>query len=377
MSYSIGKTIRRLRRERGLTQEELAKQLNITAQAISRWENETGMPDVSQIVPLANVFGVSTDVLFGISGMSDSEEVQIIIKEANELISSPATLESVRAAYHALLKGLERHPTNYRLLMQCMEMGISLAYPENHIYDAENGRAIYEECIREANLVITYSQNTTYVLRAHMIMVLLHASYQNFEEARKHAKKFPWRADMTVHEMNATISHFEKSYEKEAFHHERGFFYLFEAMLNDMMQLASCYEKTENYEDAEYTYTKVLNFVESVCDRESVIPAFHVREYGDIYACLANVALKQGRTEDALGYLQKMVEFDTVERAKHRNDMKMQTPLLRDVDFAFYWVRKNIKKRLLDKLLSRPFAELREHPEFVRLVERANALTEE
>ena len=54
----VGQTIRRLRKERGLTQEELAEQLGVTAQAVSKWENETGMPDISQIVPLAGVFGV-------------------------------------------------------------------------------------------------------------------------------------------------------------------------------------------------------------------------------------------------------------------------------------------------------------------------------
>ena len=61
MTMSIGQIIKRLRKERNWTQEELAEQLNITYQAISKWENETGMPDISQIIPLATVFGVITD----------------------------------------------------------------------------------------------------------------------------------------------------------------------------------------------------------------------------------------------------------------------------------------------------------------------------
>ena len=44
MSETMGQIIRRLRKERNLTQEELAQQLNVTFQAISRWENETGIP---------------------------------------------------------------------------------------------------------------------------------------------------------------------------------------------------------------------------------------------------------------------------------------------------------------------------------------------
>lgn len=377
MTHSIGKTIRRLRRERGLTQEELAEQLNITAQAISRWENETGMPDISQIVPLANVFGVSTDVLFGTSGMSDDEEVSRIIQEASALITSPATQESVKASYYVLQKGLERHPNNMRLLMQCLEYGISLAYPENHIYDAENAEAIYKECIREAELVIAYSKNTTYVLRAHMIMVMLHASCGNFEKAKEHAKKFPWHADMTLHHMNANISHFEKRYENEAFYREKNFFYLFEALLDELMQLASCYDKLEQYEEAKYTYQKVLAFIALVCDRENVIPSFHLREFGDVYACIASVCVKEGNIEEAISYLSQMVDFDVLEKPKHRNDLKMQTPLLRDVDFPFYWVRKNTKHRLMNKLLSKPFESLREHEDFIKLIERADHMAEE
>ena len=66
MNESMGQIIKRLRKERNLTQEELAEQLNVSAPAISKWENDTSMPDISQIVPLASVFRVRTDVLFGL-----------------------------------------------------------------------------------------------------------------------------------------------------------------------------------------------------------------------------------------------------------------------------------------------------------------------
>ena len=85
MSLTIGQIIKKLRKERNLTQEELAEQLNVTYQAISKWENETGMPDISQIIPLASVFGVSTDVLFGTLGTSDNDELKKILDEASAL----------------------------------------------------------------------------------------------------------------------------------------------------------------------------------------------------------------------------------------------------------------------------------------------------
>ena len=63
MKETIGQIIRRLRKERDLTQEELAEKLNVSSQAISKWENGSTIPDISQVVPLAKLFGISTDYL--------------------------------------------------------------------------------------------------------------------------------------------------------------------------------------------------------------------------------------------------------------------------------------------------------------------------
>ena len=85
MKENMGQIIKRLRKERNLTQEELAEQLNISAQAISKWENGTSMPDISQVVPLANLFGVPTDVLFVVYGTEHEEEVHLRLKEIYEI----------------------------------------------------------------------------------------------------------------------------------------------------------------------------------------------------------------------------------------------------------------------------------------------------
>ena len=58
---SFGSTIKRLRKEKGYTQDQLANLLCVTPQAISRWENNSAMPDISLLIPIANVFSVSTD----------------------------------------------------------------------------------------------------------------------------------------------------------------------------------------------------------------------------------------------------------------------------------------------------------------------------
>ena len=59
----FGQKIKSLRREANMTQENLAELLSISPQAISRWETDAAMPDVSLLPPLANLFNVTTDYL--------------------------------------------------------------------------------------------------------------------------------------------------------------------------------------------------------------------------------------------------------------------------------------------------------------------------
>lgn len=65
MYHTIGQTIKQLRKARGVTQEELAKALNLTYQAVSKWENDTTQPDIMMMPSLATYFGVTIDELFG------------------------------------------------------------------------------------------------------------------------------------------------------------------------------------------------------------------------------------------------------------------------------------------------------------------------
>ena len=63
---TIGETIRKLRKERTLTQTQIADLLGITYQAVSNWEHNKNAPDLTQIPRLAQIFGVTTDYLLGL-----------------------------------------------------------------------------------------------------------------------------------------------------------------------------------------------------------------------------------------------------------------------------------------------------------------------
>lgn len=63
--YGFGRRVAALRKNAGLTQEDLAEKLNITAQAVSKWENEVSFPEITILPRLAQVLGTSIEELFG------------------------------------------------------------------------------------------------------------------------------------------------------------------------------------------------------------------------------------------------------------------------------------------------------------------------
>ena len=65
MESTLGKRITANRKRLGYTQDQLAEKLGITAQAVSKWENDLSCPDISILPRLADIFGITTDELLG------------------------------------------------------------------------------------------------------------------------------------------------------------------------------------------------------------------------------------------------------------------------------------------------------------------------
>ena len=76
--HSIGKTIATLRKAKGWTQVELAEKLNVSDKAVSKWESEAGLPEISQLPTMATLFGVTIDYLM--TGKTPEKEIVTISK---------------------------------------------------------------------------------------------------------------------------------------------------------------------------------------------------------------------------------------------------------------------------------------------------------
>ena len=60
---SLGEKIREQRKQAGLSQEQLAEKLNVSRQAITKWETDKGIPDVANLIAISDEFGLSLDEL--------------------------------------------------------------------------------------------------------------------------------------------------------------------------------------------------------------------------------------------------------------------------------------------------------------------------
>lgn len=108
---NIGNKIKELRKQRGITQEQLANSIGISFQAVSKWENNIALPDITLTPILASYFGVSMDELFDFNLKEINLAVDSITNEAYKFRESDP-----EKSRQILEEGLQKYPDNDILL---------------------------------------------------------------------------------------------------------------------------------------------------------------------------------------------------------------------------------------------------------------------
>lgn len=133
---NIGTNIYTLRKEKGITQAQLAEKLGVSDQAVSKWETEQCAPDVSLFPLMAEYFGVSIDRLFGYHKRSYSEDIETIMKAADDSFNSYKEIEILR-------DGLKRYPNS-------PELKIYLAFSLSEVYRMSENESERQESVASA-----------------------------------------------------------------------------------------------------------------------------------------------------------------------------------------------------------------------------------
>lgn len=137
---SIGTNIKRLRREKDITQEQLAEYLGISSRAVSQWECDRTAPDISQLPALCHIFDVSADVILGIDITKSDEEIGKYLDRAVAERDEGRFEDCV-----SILKEANRkYPKSYKIMWQLADSLVDVNSRKN-IKDYEE---VYELCGR-------------------------------------------------------------------------------------------------------------------------------------------------------------------------------------------------------------------------------------
>ena len=124
MNLTIGKVIKDLRSKRGMSQEKLAEHFGISPQSVSKWERGEGYPDITFLIPLAEFFDVSLDLLMGRDGEKNEMKIREILARMEHYRHTgdhEAKNKLAREAYREF-------PFDYRVICRYIE---SLFYVED------------------------------------------------------------------------------------------------------------------------------------------------------------------------------------------------------------------------------------------------------
>ena len=124
----IGENIKRLRREKNITQEKLAEHLSISCQAISKWERGETFPDVTLVMPIAGYFGVSTDELLGVDDLRNEQKIRKYLDEYDKL----STLGKLKEKCVLIRKAHKEFPNDFRIMDKHMYMLFYDPFIEDH-----------------------------------------------------------------------------------------------------------------------------------------------------------------------------------------------------------------------------------------------------
>ncbi len=143
--------VRWLRKQKRLTQEEMAEQLSVSFQTVSKWENGVSMPDIGMLPLLADYFEISIDELLGHRANNRTEKAGSIAQKAHSMAENGCLLE----AYQFLKSEAKRFK---------MDIGIQhllgyLAYRCGKETEGDESIFFLDIAIKQAELVVRLDQN--------------------------------------------------------------------------------------------------------------------------------------------------------------------------------------------------------------------------
>ena len=350
---SIGTTIKKLRRDRNITQEQLAELLGVSTNAVSQWECDKTAPDISHLPVLASIFEVSADVLLEIDIAKSKKQTEIkefTVKYA-ELHSQGKTEERLKLCREMQKKYPNDETVRYNL-MKVLKTG----------YVEES----FDEIVMLGEQLLQ-STNMEYRTGAIRGLCLTYLDKGDRAKALQYADMIPPAEDLHVHvlEGNELVEHCQNYFWKVC---DRMYLY--------MKYLIDC-------KDAGYTHEEKHTMLKSLYDMFHII--FSNEDFGFYNDRLTRISFfmalesgKAGEFDRAISELEKMVLY--CEKFKNFTEINHSSLFVNKIKFS----RKDISKHS-DETLGHAylrylnnndnvFASIKNDPRYTNIKERLAAL---
>lgn len=355
MELKIGKRIQDLRKQKGLTQEQVAAALNISAAAVSKWETDTTYPDITILNPLARLLGVSVDVLLDFQEQMTEEECMKRMEKADTLFST-RNWEEGQQYCEELLK---EFPTDlflkFRVASTYMQYAGASLQEEILKQQMERSITLFEESTASENAEI--SETAWYVLSG------LYCMNEEYEKGLEAVEKLP-QPDFDARSMKSSILYQMGKLEESEKLTQRC---LYEEIRNAGLSLVSL----AKIAGEESEYEKAFRFLDAAQELETL---FEESSLGGVNVMVSQMKLgilvKQGKKDQALSELKHLV-MGYLNIVQGR---KTETPIYFD---KLEWNESTSPKRgyLLENLLwlletEDVYAELRAEDVYREMVEK-------
>ena len=350
---SIGTTIKKLRRDRNITQEQLAELLGVSTNAVSQWECDKTAPDISHLPVLASIFEVSADVLLEIDITKNKKQTEIkeFTAKCAELHNQGKTEERLKLCREMQKKYPNDETVRYNL-MKVLKTG----------YVDES----FDEIVMLGEQLLQ-STNMEYRTGAIRGLCLTYLDKGDRAKALQYADMIPPAEDLHVHvlEGNELVEHCQNYFWKVC---DRMYLY--------MKYLIDC-------KDAGYTHEEKHTMLKSLYDMFHII--FSNEDFGFYNDRLTRISFfmalesgKAGEFDRAIGELEKMVLY--CEKFKNFTEIDHSSLFVNKIKFSRKDISKHSEETLGHAYLrylnnnDNVFASIKNDPRYTNIKERLAAL---
>ncbi|MBQ4574592.1 MAG: helix-turn-helix transcriptional regulator [Clostridia bacterium] len=304
MELKISENLRKLRKERGNTQDDLAIHLGISVQAVSKWERGDGFPDITLLPYIATYYEVTVDDILGCNSLRKQEDIESFKKQAQILINNGKRKERLKLCREMQKKYPNDEDVLYNLMYDLWAV--------DHVKNSEEIICIAAKLLKSDSLEIHYG--------AVQMLAFTYSKLGNDEKAVEYAKMVPCNRDLLSSVLKG----------RELVEHCRWYFWnVCDTMLRLSHNMIQCPE-------AEYTAD------ERHAIRENIYKFFHMifsdgdfgfweNRLGRLCRDMAISSAEMGNIDRAFDELNKMCEH--MEKYQKFKFINHTSPLVRGLQY--------------------------------------------